>query len=566
MTTNPSAAIEQEGRRERGRLVARAGVVGAGTLASRVLGLARDMVLAAMFDRDATDAWWVAFTIPNALRSLLAEGAVTSAVVPVLSEKLAHDGDEAARRFFARVRAASLVALVVVTGLGMVFARPLTELYAGGYHDRPGEFDRTVELTRVVFPYIFFMGTAALGMAALNANRRFAVAAFAPVLLNVALIAAAVVAPVVAAGDPVRALAWGALAGGLLQAAAQWPALARIGYARRPSFVLDDDVRKVLRRIVPLTFGVGIYQVDLVLSRRFLSELGPGAQSYFSWAMRLCDFPQGIFVMALSTAALPSLSTLAAKGARGELARTWAHGMGLAMFVAIPASTALAVLGEPIVVALFQRGAFDAVAARETARALLWQGGAIWTVAAVRQTVPALYALGDTRTPVIVSAIDLGAFIALAVALRGPMGHVGISVAIAGSSAVQMALLLAGLRRRLGTIEAPALARSAGRTLAATALGSVAGWGAVEVTGPGPLATAHTDAGALARALPGVAGMAAFGVVFVMAAWGLRSPELEEIAGQVGRRLRRGRGDARARGDGAAKGDEPAGIQGTRGA
>jgi putative peptidoglycan lipid II flippase len=523
--------IAEEGKRERGHLVARAGVVGAGTLASRVLGLVRDMVLAALFDRDATDAWWVAFTIPNALRSLLGEGAVSSAVVPVLSEKLARDGDEAAKRFFARVRGASLVALVVVTAGGMIFARPLTELFASGYHDRPGEFARTVELTRVVFPYILLMGTAALGMAALNANRRFAVAAFAPGLLNVALIGAAIAAPYLVTGDPVRALAYGALAGGVLQVVAQWPALRRIGYGGRPVFVLDADVREVLRRIAPLTFGIGIYYIDLVLSRRFLSELGTGAQSYFSWAMRLCDFPQGIFVMALSTAALPSLSTLAAKGAKDELAKTWAHGMSLAMFVAIPASAALVALGEPIVVALFQRGAFDASAAHETARALLWQGGAIWTVAAVRQTVPALYALGDTRTPVIVSAFDLGAFIALAVGLRGPMGHVGISVAVAGSSAVQMVLLLAGLRRRLGTIEGGSLARSAARTLVASALGAAAGWGAARLLEP------EGAAGAIRRILPGAAGLAAFTGAFLLPAWGMGAPELEEILGAFRRRL-----------------------------
>jgi putative peptidoglycan lipid II flippase len=526
-------SIAEEGQRERSRLVGRAGVVGAGTLASRVLGLVRDMALAALFDRDATDAWWVAFTIPNALRSLLGEGAVASAVVPVLSERLAKQGDDAARVFFARVRGASLVALVVVTVAGMLLARPLTELFATGYHDRPGEFARTVELTRVVFPYILLMGTAALGMAALNANRRFAVAAFAPGLLNVALIAAAFAAPYVATGDPVRALAYGALAGGVLQVVAQWPALRRIGYAGLPRLALDADVREVLRRIAPLTFGIGIYYIDLVLSRRFLSELGPGAQSYFSWAMRLCDFPQGIFVMALSTAALPSLSTLAAKGAKDELAKTWAHGMGLAMFVAIPASVALVALGEPIVVALFQRGAFDANAAHETARALLWQGGAIWTVAAVRQTVPALYALGDTRTPVVVSAIDLAAFIALAIGLRGPMGHVGISVAVAGSSAVQMVLLLAGLRRRLGTIEGGPLARSAARTLGASILGAVAGWGAAR------LLTPEGEAGAVLRIVPGVAGMVAFVAVFGLAAWGMRAPELEEITGALGRRLSR---------------------------
>ena len=369
------AAIREEGERERSRLVARAGVVGAGTLASRVLGLLRDMVLAAVFDRDATDAWWVAFTIPNALRQLLGEGAVSSAVVPVLSEKLANDGDAAARVFFARIRGASLVALAVVSVLGVVFAGPLTALFAGGYRARPGELERTTMLTRVVFPYIFFVGSAALGMAALNAKRRFAVAAFAPGLLNVALLAAALGLPgiLAAAGyDPVLSLALGALVGGVLQVVAQWPALRAIGYAGVPRLALDPDVRKVFRRLGPLALGVGVYYVDLVLSRRFLSDLGPGAQSYFSWAMRLCDFPQGIFVMALSTAALPSLSTLAARGDRTELAKTWAHGMCLALFVAIPASAALLALGEPIVVALFQRGAFDAVGrARDGAGSLL---------------------------------------------------------------------------------------------------------------------------------------------------------------------------------------------------
>src|SRR5258708_25418633 len=241
------AAVGPEGERERGRLLASAGVIGAGTLASRVLGLLRDMALAAVFDRDATDAWWVAFTIPNALRQLLGEGAVSSAVVPVLSEKLAKEGDESARRFFARMRGASLVALVAVTALAMAFARPLTELFASGYRTRPGELERTVVLTRAVFPYIFFMGTAALGLAALNAKRRFAVAAFAPGLLNVALLVAAVTLPgvLVAGGhDPLLALAAGALVGGLLQVAAQWPALRAIGYDGPPRFTLDEDRRR----------------------------------------------------------------------------------------------------------------------------------------------------------------------------------------------------------------------------------------------------------------------------------------------------------------------------------
>jgi len=518
--TAAAATHAEQGREERGKLVARAGVVGAGTLASRILGLGRDVALAAIFDTNATDAWWVAFTIPNSLRSLLAEGAVTSAVVPVLSEKLANDDDEAAKRFFARVRGTSLLALLVVSVLGVVFARQLTELFAGGFEARPEQFERTVDLTRVVFPYIFFMGTAALGMAALNANRRFAVAAFAPGLLNVALLVAMVAAAL--AHGPVLWLAYGALAGGALQVIAQWPALRRIGYGGWPSFTMDDDVKKVLRRIAPLTFGIGIYYIDIVVCRRFLSELPPGSQSYFSWAMRLCDFPQGIFVMALSTAALPSLSTLAAKGAKDELATTWAHGLGLAMFVAIPASAALVAMPDAIVATLFQRGHFDETSVHETARALVWQGGAIWTVAAVRQTVPAFYALGDTRTPVVVSALDLTALVVLALILRGPMGHAGVSAAVAGSSTVQMILLLVFLRRRMGALRGWDLARSASRTLAASVVASVAGWGAATLAG-------------------GIAGMVAFAGVFLLAAWGMRAPELTEIWTAVRRRLGRKR-------------------------
>jgi len=251
--------------------------------------------------------------------------------------------------------------------------------------------------------------------------------------------------------------------------------------------------------------------------------------------MRLCDFPQGIFVMALSTAALPALSTLAAKGAHDEFAKTWAHGMNLAMFVAIPASVGLLALSEPIVVTVFQRGAFDATAAHETARALFWQGGAIWTVAAVRQTVPALYALGDTKTPVIISAIDLTAFIALALGLRGSMGHAGISVAVAGSSVVQMALLLAALKRRLGAVRLGDVAKAAARTLAVSVAAAAGG-----ATMAWSLRMFASD-NVLGRLVPGLVGMGMFAILFFGIMGILHPPEYVEITGALGRRLGRGR-------------------------
>jgi putative peptidoglycan lipid II flippase len=519
------------GESERKALAGRAGIVGAGTLVSRLLGLARDQTLAALFSRAETDAFWVAFTLPNALRSLLGEGATASAVVPVLAQVRAEEGDDAARRFFAGMRGVSLLALTIVTLLGMWGAPWLVELFAGGLHARPGAFERTVLLTRWVFPYIFFMGTAALGMAALNTYGRFAAAAFAPGLLNVAFVVAAVVLPtwLLAHGqDPILALAVGALVGGALQVVAQWPSLRRIGFGSMPRLSFGDRrVRQAIGRLLPMTAGIGIYTVDLVLARRFLSELPEGAQSYFSWAMRLCDFPQGIFVLALQAATLPSLAKLVAAGELDEVGKTYAYGMRLSLFVAIPATALFAGLARPLVVTLFQRGAFDSTSATQTAHALLAQGLGIWTVAAVRQLVPVFYAMGDTRTPVLISALDLLAFIAIAVWLRGPLGHVGVSLAVTVSSAVQMALLWAWLGKRIPSLHLGEIGRSAARTAVASLVSVALGLATAEGI------TRAVPGGALGRLLPGLAGGIVFAVAFFAMAYLLKSPELHAIVAPV---------------------------------
>ncbi len=527
---------ESAGNAERQAITGRAGIVAGGTLASRLLGLVRDQVVAAVFVRAATDAFFVAFTIPNVLRQLLAEGAVQNAVLPVLSKIKEQQGDDEARRFFRAMRGFSLVLLLLVSVAGVLAAPVLVDLFAGGYREHPGQYERTVELTRWVFPYIFFMGTAALGVAALNTHRRFVVTSFAPALLNVAFIAFALLLPgwLGARGkERILAMAAGALVGGALQVIAQWPSLKKIGYLELPRLDLrHPGVREALRRMVPVLFGIGVYFVDVILARHFLSELPVGSQSYFSWALRLCDFPQGIFVMALQTATLPSLALLVARGELTEVSRTFAFGMRLALFVALPATALFVGLAEPLVVAIFQRGAFDAASSQETARALMAQGVGIWMVAAVRQLVAAYYALGDTRTPVVVASTDLLVFIALALLLRGPLGHVGISVAITGASAVQMALLWLMLRRRLADVRLGEVARSAGRTLLATLPAAVAG-----------VATARAlwtllGGESLSRLVPGSAGAAVFGLTFLLAAWLLRSEELQTILDAIRRRRR----------------------------
>jgi putative peptidoglycan lipid II flippase len=525
--------------RERRQITRRASVVAAGTLLSRLLGLGRDQTIAAIFPRAVTDAFFVAFTIPNVLRQLLGEGAVQNAVLPVLVKIREQEGEDAARRFFRAVRGVSLLALVAVTALGVGFAPTLVELFAGGYANVEGQLERTVLLTRWVFPYILCMGTAALGAAALNTHHRFVATSFAPGLLNVSFIALALLLPgwLGARGyETGLALAAGALVGGVLQVVAQWPSLKAIGYAGLPGFGLDHPgVREIGRRMAPLLVGMGVYYVDVVLARRFLSELGVGAQSYFSWAMRLCDFPQGIFVMALQAAALPSLARLAARGDQVELGRTFAFGMRIALFVAIPATALFVGLAEPLVVLLFQRGEFDHESARETARALVAQGAGVWLVAAVRQLLGAYYALGDTKTPVYVAAMDLAVFVVLALTLRGPLGHVGVGWAVTGASAVQALLLAAFLVRRLPSLRREGIVSSMLRT----ALASIVAW--LAASRVIPLVSEGPHAGALMRAVPGLVGALAFGLVFVLMAWLFRSPELGTLASEVRDRLRRRR-------------------------
>jgi putative peptidoglycan lipid II flippase len=530
-----AAETRSDGDKERGRIAGRAGIVGLGTLASRLLGLLRDQVIAAVFSRTVTDAFFVAFLIPNVLRQLLAEGAVQNAVLPVLSEVREREGDAAARRFFRAVRGLSLTLLVIVTALGVAFAPELVALFAAGYRQEPGQFELTVQLTRWVFPYILFMGTAALGIAALNTYHRFVVSSFAPGLLNVAFVVVSLVLPsfLGARGyEPGLALAIAALAGGVLQVVAQWPSLRRIGFLDPPSFEFGHPgVRSVLSRMAPMLFGIGVYYVDVVLARRFLSELGTGAQSYFAWALRLCDFPQGIFVMALSTAALPSLSRFSARGDYAELGRTFAFGMKLALFVAVPATTSA--VAEPIVMLLFQRGAFDAESTRETGRALVAQGLGIWAVAGVRQLLSVYYAVGNTRAPVIVAALDLCVFVALALLLRGPFGHVGIGYAVTGAAIAQFAMLWWGLGRHLPSRHFADVAGSALRVLGASVVGAMLALLSIRALGLGP------DSSPALRLLPGVVGSLVFAVAFLVAAALFKSPELRSFRNLLQKKLRR---------------------------
>lgn len=522
-------------REEQTRGVARgASIVAVGTLVSRLLGVLRDMVLAAIFHREVTDAFFVAFTIPNLLRQVVGEGAMSSAVVPVLAKTRTEEGPARVREAFAKLRAVSLVALAVLTVLGVFLAVPLTELFAAGLHARPGAFEMTARMTRIVFPYIFFMGSAALGAAALQVERRFFTTSFAPMLLNISFVVGAWVLPPLLPGLGLQrtdALVIAALIGGFLQMVAQWPELSRAGYFGRPIWSLRDPaLTTALKRFLPQLFGVGVYYIDVAIARRFLSGLGEGAQSYFTWAQRMCDFPQGIFVMAISTAALPAFAELASKSDREPLRKAFSFGLRLALYVAIPSSIGLIVVGEPLVRLVFQRGMFDATATTETVNALRWQGAAVAGVAIARQTSSLFFAMGDTKTPTVVGAIDLVVFVVAAILLRGPLGHVGVSAAVFASTAVQAGLLAFLATRKLGAglglwkgaagmVLAALLAAASARGLA---------WGAGMLI-PRLIHGAFVD----------VMTLASFAVVYGACTWAFGLEEARTLTGALSRRLRK---------------------------
>lgn len=519
-----------------GEIVRRAGVLATGTLSSRILGAVRDAVVAAVFALAATDAFWLAFTIPNALRVLLGEGAVSAAFVPVFTEVREREGMARAKEFFRNLVGAMAVVLFLVTLIGVLGAPWIVKAYAWGFQRDDALFETTVSLTRMLFPYIFLMGISALMMGALYASKRFAAPAFAPALLNISFIAAALLlAPMLRdLGWPaIFSLAFGALVGGGLQVLAQLPSLRKEGLMVRPKIGFDDVyVRKCVRLMVPLLAGLGVYQVNVLLSRLFASFLPTGSVSYLYYGQRLAEIPQGMFALAIASAALPSLSQAVAHGDEDEAKRLFRHAFRLSLFVAIPAAVALVVLAEPTVTVFFGRGRYDAAAIHETTRSLVWQAAGIWAVASVRTIVPMFHAHNDTRTPVIASALNLVAFMSLSLALMGPMQHAGLAAATTAAAITQLVALLWLLRRRSGNLGMSEVSASVFRVLVASGVMGVVVWacaslGRWEMGGNDPRNLAVFGATTVAGLLTYLTVVAALG-----------SPELRDLRAAIRGRVR----------------------------
>jgi putative peptidoglycan lipid II flippase len=454
------------------------------TLISRVLGFVRDAVIARTFGAGLeTDAFFVAFRIPNLLRRLFAEGAFSQAFVPILAEYRTRNGHDETKLLVDRVATVLAVALVVATALGIALAPVIVYVSAPGFAAMTEKFDLTVAMLRITFPYILLISLVAAAAGILNTWSRFALPAFTPTLLNVAFIVAALFfAPYF--DPPVMVLAWAVIAGGVLQLAFQVPALARLGMLPRPRVAFaDPGVRRILVLMGPAVVGVSVGQISLLLNTIFASFLQTGSVSWLYYADRLMEFPTGLLGVALGTILLPSLAKLHSEAAGDEYSRLLDWGLRLTFLLAVPAAAALGVLATPLIATLFLHGRFDATDLEMTRQALVAYSVGLLGLILVKVLAPGFYARQNIRTPVKIALVALAATQLMNAALIVPLQHAGLALSIALGACLNAALLYRGLRAR--AIYAPQAGWGAffAKVAAATALMASGLWFAMGPAG-----------------------------------------------------------------------------------
>lgn len=419
------------------------------TLFSRVLGFVRDTIIARVFGASiATDAFVVAFKLPNLLRRIFAEGAFSQAFVPILAEYKTQHGEEATRTFVAYVSGLLTLALALVTLLGVVAAPWIVWIAAPGFAGDVERFALTVDLLRITFPYILLISLSSLAGAILNTWNRFAVPAFVPTLLNVSMIVfMLVLAPYF--DPPIMALGWAVLVGGVAQLLYQLPHLKKIGMLVLPRLNLrDSGVWRVMRLMGPAVFGVSVSQISLIINTIFASFLVTGSVSWMYYADRLMELPTGVLGVALGTILLPALSKTYASADRAEYSRLLDWGLRLCFLLVLPSAAALVVLAEPLTVALFQYGQFTAHDALMTQRALIAYSIGLLGLILVKILAPGFYARQNIKTPVKIALVTLLATQLMNLAFIGPLAHVGLALAIGLAACLNAALLFWQLRKR----------------------------------------------------------------------------------------------------------------------
>jgi putative peptidoglycan lipid II flippase len=440
-----------------------AGAMGLATFFSRILGLIREQVFAYLFGAgNATDAFNVAFRIPNLLRDLFAEGAMSSSLVPTFTQARENEGERRAWRVAGLVF--RLLALIVagLAGLGILFAPQLVSLYASAFHQVPGKFELTLRMTRVMFPFFPLVAVAAAYMGILNACGVFFLPAFSSALFNLASITVGVAFAVGSrhfpwilpwgGANPIEGMALGVVAGGAVQAFCQLPALYRAGYrwerarAGDPPWHRDPALRRILWLMVPGTIGLAATQINILVNTILATSQGTGAVSWLNYAFRLMQFPIGIFGVSLAAATLPRVSTQWVRGDLAGVQATLTRSLSQVFAINLPASAGLAFLGFPIIELIFQYGRFQASDTRATALALAMYSVGLTAYSAVKVLVPACYALGNTRIPVLSSVLAVLMTISLNLLTVRQFGYWGLALGTSLAAVFNAAFLVFAIR------------------------------------------------------------------------------------------------------------------------
>jgi putative peptidoglycan lipid II flippase len=529
------------------RLARSAGLISIATLASRVLGVARESVLAWYFGASSSmqmDAYNVAFRVPNLLRDLFAEGAMTSAFVPAFTRTVSERGREHAWRLGNLVINALLIITAVVVALGILFAGPVTALIAPEFAAIPGKLELTADLTRLMLPFLTTVAVAVAMMGMLNSLQRFFIPSLSPAMFNIATILCVVALfPLMKELNlpPITAVAIGTLLGGLGQAAVQWPVLHGEGFRYRLIVDFrDPELRQVLRMMVPGTLGVAAVNINVLVNTFLATSQEQGAVSWLGYAFRLMYLPIGLFGVSIATAALPDVSRHAITEDLASMRRTISGALRLMLMLNVPAMVGLIVLADPIVALLYQRGAFGAYDTHATATALMFYAPGLLGYSAVKIASPTFYSLRDSRTPVIVSVSSVAVNLVLNLLLVRVLGFKGLALGTAVSALFNGGVLFWLLRRRLDGIDGGRLFIAFAKIIAASAvMGGVAFVTSQWLTG-------HLGGdGEWAKALRVSTAIAASVVALGVSARLLRIEEFNEATRRIVQRLAPGRAGAR---------------------
>ncbi len=432
-------------------IVRSAGIVAGSTMLSRILGFTRDMLMAAFFGASGkTDVFFIAFRIPNLFRRFFGEGALTISFIPVYTEYLVQKGEKEALAVAQRTLSFLVVMLIAIVALGEVFSPEIVSFMAQGKNN-PGDLQLASELTRIMFPYLFFVCLVAFCMGVLNSHKYFFAPAFSAVLFNASMIVGILVLTRYFS-EPLYGVAIGVVCGGIIQVILQIPYMIKTGF--KVKIIFDwkhPGIKKIVKMLLPALFGLAVYQINIVINLILASFLADGSISYLFYSERLTELVQGVFIVSIGNVILPEMSQMTTLKDFSRLKELYVTSIRSALFIAIPAAAALMAIGLPIIAVVFMRGEFDFYDALMTNRALFYGAMGICSVAMLRLTTPTFFSFQDSRTPMIAATINTVINVILGYTLmQTSLQHAGLNLALTVSCTVQLLILIFFLRKKIG--------------------------------------------------------------------------------------------------------------------